>query len=107
MRICECVGGYDSGYLAIAFTPDDYLVSLGSYPNFPMIVWCWRTGEKIVIVDTPICDEIGQIIKITQMGRTVIGQMGKTCGKLLIWELDIIDKIVILKGILFFFPRQF
>ncbi|XP_018057221.1 PREDICTED: cilia- and flagella-associated protein 43, partial [Atta colombica] len=97
MRICECVGGYDSGYLAIAFTPDDYLVSLGSYPNFPMIVWCWRTGEKIVIVDTPICDEIGQIIKITQMGRTVIGQMGKTCGKLLIWELDIIDKIVILK----------
>ncbi|KYN21398.1 WD repeat-containing protein C10orf79 [Trachymyrmex cornetzi] len=71
-RICECVGDYDSGYLAIAFTPDDYLVSLGSYPNFPMIVWCWRTGEKIVIVDTPIRDEIGQIIKITQTGRIVI-----------------------------------
>ncbi|XP_018345203.1 PREDICTED: cilia- and flagella-associated protein 43-like [Trachymyrmex septentrionalis] len=96
-RICECVGGYDSGYLAIAFTPDDYLVSLGSYPNFPMIIWCWRTGTKIVIVDTPIRDEIGQIIKITQTGRTVIGQMGKTCGKLLTWELDIIDKIHFLK----------
>ncbi|KAG5337899.1 CFA43 protein, partial [Acromyrmex heyeri] len=93
MRICECVGGYDSGYLAIAFTPNDYLVSLGSYPNFPMIVWCWRTGEKIVIIDTPIRDEIGQIIKITQTGCTIIGQMGKTCGKLLTWELDIIDKI--------------
>ncbi|XP_018314718.1 cilia- and flagella-associated protein 43 [Mycetomoellerius zeteki] len=96
-RICECVGGYDNGYSAIAFTPDDYLVSLGSYPNFLMIVWCWRTGERIMIVDTPIRDEVGQMIKITRTGRTVIGQMGKSCGKLLTWELDVIDKIVILK----------
>ncbi|KAM0735838.1 Cilia and flagella-associated protein 43 [Formica fusca] len=96
-KICECVQGCKSGYLAIAFTSRDHLVSLGSYPNFPMIVWCWRTGEKIAIVDTPIRDEVGQIIRITQIGRTVIGQMGKTCGRLLTWELDVIGKTIILK----------
>lgn len=100
-RICECVGGCNSGYLAIAFTPEDYLVSLGSYPNFPMIVWCWRTGEKIALVDTLIRDDVGQIVKITQAGRSVVGQMGKTCGKLLTWELDVVDKLVILRGMSF------
>ncbi|XP_011695160.1 PREDICTED: cilia- and flagella-associated protein 43-like [Wasmannia auropunctata] len=96
-RVCECVGGCDSGYLATAFTPDNYLVSLGSHPNFPMIVWCWRTGKKIATVNTSIRDGVGQTIRITLMGRTVIGQMGKTCGKLLTWELDVVDKIIILK----------
>lgn len=97
-RICECVQGCINSYLAIAFTPHDHLVSLGAYPNFPLIVWCWRTGEKIAIVNTPIRDEVGQTIRITPVGRTVIGQVGKSCGKLLIWELDVVDKIVILKG---------
>ncbi|XP_077276380.1 cilia- and flagella-associated protein 43-like [Temnothorax americanus] len=96
-RICECVGGCNSGYLAIAFTPNDHLVSLGSYPSFPMIVWSWRTGEKIAIVNTLIRDEVGQMIRPTRTGRTVIGQMGKTCGKLFTWELDVVEKIVILK----------
>ncbi|XP_070512009.1 cilia- and flagella-associated protein 43-like [Cardiocondyla obscurior] len=96
-KICECVGGCDSGYLAIAFTPDDYLVSLGSYPNFPMIVWHWRTGEKIVVVDTLLRDDVGQIIRIPWTGRTAIAQMGKTCGKLFAWEFDVVDKLVILK----------
>lgn len=97
-KICECIQGCESGYLATAFTSRDHLVSLGSYPNFPMIIWCWRTGEKIAIVDTPIRDEVGQIIRITPVGRIIIGQMGKTCGKLLTWELDVIGKTVILKG---------
>lgn len=97
-RVCECVQGCDSGYLAIAFTAHDHLVSLGSYPNFPMIVWCWRTGGKIAVVNTSIRDEVGQIIRVTPTGRAVIGQMGKTCGRLLIWELNIVGKVVILKG---------
>ncbi|XP_072755711.1 cilia- and flagella-associated protein 43-like [Anoplolepis gracilipes] len=96
-KICQCVQGCKSGYLAIAFTSYNQLVSLGSYPSFSMIVWCWRTGEKLAIVNTPIRDEVGQIIRVTPMGRTVIGQMGKTCGRLLTWELDVIGKIVILK----------
>ncbi|EFN76990.1 WD repeat-containing protein C10orf79 [Harpegnathos saltator] len=96
-KICECVQGCVSGYLAIAFTAHDYLVSLGSYPDFPLIVWCWRTGEKIIVVDTSIRDEVGQTIKVTPTSRTVIAQVAKTCGKLFTWELDIVGKLVVLK----------
>lgn len=97
-KICECVQGCDSGYLAIAFTAHDHLVSLGSYPNFPLIVWCSRTGEKVIIINTPVSDEIGQIIRITPAGRSVVAQVGKTCGKLLTWELDVVGELVIVKG---------
>lgn len=97
-KISECVQGCASGYLAIAFTAHDHLVSLGSYPNFPLIVWSWRTGEKIIVMDTPVRDEVGQTIKVTPAGRTIIAQVGKTCGKLLTWDLDIVGKLVILKG---------
>lgn len=98
-KISQCVQGCQSGYLSIAFTAHDHLVSLGSYPDFPMIVWCWRTGVKIVKVDTSMQDEIGQIIRINPTKRIIIGQMGKTCGKLFTWELDIAGNLVIMKGI--------
>lgn len=97
-RICECARGCGGGYQAIAFTSRDHLVSLGAYPDFPMIVWCWRTGEKIAIVGTSMRDEVGQIVRITPIGRTVVGQMGSTCGRLFTWELDVVGKVVVLKG---------
>lgn len=99
-KICECVQGCVSGYLAIAFTARDHLVSLGSYPNFPLIVWCWQTGEKIIVMDTPVRDEVGQTIKVTPVGRAIIAQVGKTCGKLFTWEFNIVSKLIILKGTL-------
>ncbi|EZA49426.1 WD repeat-containing protein [Ooceraea biroi] len=70
-KVSECPPACESGYLAIAFTPHEYLVSLGSYPSFPLIVWCWRTGGKIAIVDTPVRDEVGQRIKITPSDHEV------------------------------------
>ncbi|XP_053995641.1 cilia- and flagella-associated protein 43-like [Hylaeus anthracinus] len=96
-KISECVGGCQSGYLATAFTMHDQLVSVGSYPQFPMILWSWRTGEKLVTVNTSIRDNVGQIIRVTQIGPMVIAQMGKTCGKLTTWELDVAGKMVTLK----------
>lgn len=76
-KISECVGGCSSGYLATAFTARDHVVSVGSYPRFPLIVWSWRTGERLVTVNTPIRDEVGQILRITLIGPTVIAQMGR------------------------------
>ncbi|XP_076231362.1 cilia- and flagella-associated protein 43-like [Calliopsis andreniformis] len=96
-KITECTGGCPTGYLANAFTGKDFLVSVGSYPNFPMIIWYWKTGEKLIAVNTPIRDEVGQILRITQVGPTVIAQMGRTCGQLLTWELEVAGKTVILK----------
>lgn len=97
-KISECTGECASGYLATAFTPGDHLISIGSYPMFTMIVWNWRTGEKIINVNTFIRDEVGQILRITHVGPTVVGQLGKTCGQLYTWELDVVGKVAIVKG---------
>lgn len=112
-KVSECTGGCPSGYLATAFTAQDYMVSVGFYPHFAMIVWNWRTGEKIISVNTEIRDEVGQILRITQVGPTVIGQMGRTCGTMFTWELSIAGNVAVLKGknrifqpsLIFTFPR--
>ncbi|KAG7197932.1 hypothetical protein KM043_016169 [Ampulex compressa] len=97
IKISECCRGCANGYLATAFTHHEHLVSMGFYPNFPMTIWSWKTGEKIIAVKTAIRDNIGQILRVTQTGLTYVAQMGKTCGKLFIWEVNIVDRVVILK----------
>ncbi|OAD57469.1 WD repeat-containing protein 96 [Eufriesea mexicana] len=106
-KISECTGGCVSGYITTAFTAGDYLVSIDSYPLFVMTVWKWRTGEKVITVDTSIRDEVGQILRITQIGPNVAAQLGKTCGKLYTWELDIAGSVAILKGKNLILPFKF
>ncbi|CAL7945361.1 unnamed protein product [Xylocopa violacea] len=97
-KIAECASGCQSGYIATAFAAGDHLVSVGSYSQFPMTIWNWRTGEKVTTVNTTsIRDDVGQILRITQLGPCVVAQMGRTCGKLFTWELDVVLKIAILK----------
>ncbi|KAF7398632.1 hypothetical protein HZH66_006529 [Vespula vulgaris] len=96
-KISECIQGSINGYSAIAFTATDYLVSMGYYPHFEMILWCWRTGEKIMNVNTRMPNDVEQILRINQTGPTLIAQLGKTCGALFIWSFDVISKSYILK----------
>ncbi|XP_046822156.1 cilia- and flagella-associated protein 43-like [Vespa crabro] len=96
-KISECIQGSKNGYSAIAFTAGDYLVSVGYYPKFSMILWSWRTGEKIMNVNTPMQNDVKQILRINQTGPTFIAQLGKTCGELFIWSLNVISKTYILK----------
>lgn len=98
-KISECTHGCIKEYSDIAFTPGDYLVSVGYYPKFSMILWSWRTGEKIMNVNTPMQSDIKQIIRINQIGPTLIAQLGITCGELFVWSLDAIGKVYILKGV--------
>ncbi|CAK9809620.1 Cilia- and flagella-associated protein 43 [Anthophora quadrimaculata] len=95
-KIAECSGGCPSGFLATAFTEGDHIISVGSFPYFRMTVWNWRTGDKIISVDSFIRDEVGQILRITQIGPIVVAQLGKTCGKLYTWEVEVFGKVAIL-----------
>ncbi|XP_014610043.1 PREDICTED: cilia- and flagella-associated protein 43-like [Polistes canadensis] len=88
-KISECVRGSKGGYLATAFTANDYLLSMGYFPHYPMALWSWKTGEKIVEVNTCIRDEVGQILRINQIGPTLVAQMGKTCGKFTDYEIKL------------------
>ncbi|KAL2712341.1 cilia- and flagella-associated protein 43-like [Vespula squamosa] len=96
-KISECIQGSINEYLAVAFTVTDYLVSVSCYPHFSMILWSWRTGEKIMNVNTRMQSDVKQILRINLTGPTLIAQLGRTCGQLFIWSFDVISKHYILK----------
>ncbi|XP_060835447.1 cilia- and flagella-associated protein 43 isoform X1 [Rhopalosiphum padi] len=41
-----------SPYKSILFLRLEYLIGLRDYPTFDLIVWAWRIGEKLLVVDT-------------------------------------------------------
>lgn len=55
VAVCKLDTG-PSSYLSCCFTGTEYLVSLTSYPLFQLIIWLWRTGEKIHSVQTALTD---------------------------------------------------
>lgn len=63
-KISTCVHkkhGQRSFCLSCIFIGSDYLVTLNSYPSFQLIIWLWRTGENLRIIDTDISDINQQI----------------------------------------------
>lgn len=54
--------GAPEGYLSLSFTYSSYLVSLTTQPYYNLIIWNWRTKEKILVQETFIKDPF-QIIK--------------------------------------------
>ncbi|XP_012257347.4 cilia- and flagella-associated protein 43-like [Athalia rosae] len=94
----ECPKGGPSGYLATTFTEHEYLVTLASYPHFSLVVWSWRTGERLATVSTGIKDIDLQEIVATHTGPTMIAQLGKESGKLSVWQMRSCGKMVSLKS---------
>lgn len=44
--------GNKCGYLKLAFSDGVYFVSLSTFPEYNLIIWNWRTGEKFTSVKT-------------------------------------------------------
>lgn len=86
IRVSECHRGSNSSYSAICFTPGEHLVSLGSHPTHSITIWCWRTGEKVASIGTPIRDIAGQSLRVASGKPILIAQLGRQSGKLHIWE---------------------
>lgn len=97
-QLSECLKGGPSGYLATAFTEHEHLVTLASYPYFPLTIWSWRTGDRLATVPTHIRDINSQMITTTYSGPTMIAQLGKESGKLTIWQMRMYGKMVSLRS---------
>ena len=105
-KVSECLSGSKNGYLSTAFTPADHLISLGSNPTYSIIIWAWRTGEKLSSVDTSISDIEGQMIRVTHNKPTLIAQLGRRSGKLTIWETCPAGKTIILTSHEVVLPKE-
>ncbi|XP_034943890.1 uncharacterized protein [Chelonus insularis] len=85
--ISECLKGTEHAYLAVELTSSDYLVSLDSHPTYLLMIWNWKNGEQLFVIETPINDLQGQIIKVADCKMKSIAQLGKDSGKLVVWKI--------------------
>ncbi|CAD1472325.1 unnamed protein product [Heterotrigona itama] len=51
-RVSLCAGSRESnGYACCTFAGTEYLLSHATFPDFSLIVWQWRTGERLAIIN--------------------------------------------------------
>ena len=96
-KISECTNGIKIGYLATVFAGTDFLVSIGTYTDFTLVIWNWKTGEKLKSISTSIPDPEGQVLQANYRKPILVAQLGRNYGKLCIWEVIAAGKVVILK----------
>ncbi|XP_074094526.1 cilia- and flagella-associated protein 43 isoform X2 [Cotesia typhae] len=96
-KISTCVHkkhGQRSFCLSCIFVGSDYLVTLNSYPSFQLIIWLWRTGENLRIIDTDISD-INQQISCSMTLPMFLTQRGDS-GRIKVYEVSVCSKIILL-----------
>lgn len=51
-RISRCTGSEEEiGYLCCVFAGTEYLIGQGTYPDFCLLLWNWRTGERLTKIN--------------------------------------------------------
>lgn len=61
-RISRCVlADKTNGYLSCSFAGTEYLISLTNFPDFRLIVWLWKTGKHVAVLNTKIDDLVQEI----------------------------------------------
>ncbi|XP_046600315.1 cilia- and flagella-associated protein 43 isoform X3 [Neodiprion lecontei] len=91
-KVSTCSDGAPNGYLSSAFSGTEYLVTLSSFPQFDIILWQWRTGEKMAVRSTSVSDP-KQLIKCSSMAPYTIVQLGSTSGRLVVHEISVCSRI--------------
>ncbi|XP_011872064.1 PREDICTED: uncharacterized protein LOC105564361 isoform X2 [Vollenhovia emeryi] len=93
-RISRCVlPDRINGYLSCSFVGMEYLVSLTSFPDFRLIVWLWRTGKHVAMLNTKI-DNLVQEIFCSPNPPHLIAQFGADDNTLSVYQVRTCSKIV-------------
>ncbi|KAL0119320.1 hypothetical protein PUN28_009711 [Cardiocondyla obscurior] len=82
-----------NGYLSCSFAGTEYLASLTSFPDFRLIVWLWKTGERVAMIDTKI-DNLVQQIQCSPNPPHLISQYGADDKTLSFYQVRTCSKIV-------------
>ncbi|KAK0169138.1 hypothetical protein PV327_002884 [Microctonus hyperodae] len=89
------------GYLSSVFAGTEYLITLTSFPDFQLIVWLWKTGENLKVIDTKIEDYI-QLITCSPSSPFFLSQLGESTGQIILYEMTVCAKIISLNPTLSF-----
>ncbi|KAF5280666.1 hypothetical protein FQA39_LY05314 [Lamprigera yunnana] len=88
--------GTDEDYLQLAFTENDYLISLNDSPSFAIILWNWRNGTKVHTVNTNTYGRY-QSLKCNLTTPIVVAQLETGSNTINIWDVNMCGKICIMK----------
>ncbi|XP_039283086.1 cilia- and flagella-associated protein 43 isoform X2 [Nilaparvata lugens] len=79
----------DDFYVALAFSPSEYLISLTGLPSYEIAMWNWRTGEKLASAGSGLKFNL-QTIKFSPHSPSVFFQFARNKvdghGGLRLWE---------------------
>ncbi|EGI69240.1 WD repeat-containing protein C10orf79 [Acromyrmex echinatior] len=93
-RISRCIlPDKINGYLSCSFAGTEYLISLTTFPDFQLIVWLWRTGKHVAMLNTKI-DNLNQEIYCSPNPPHLISQLGIDNNTLSIYQVRTCSKIV-------------
>ncbi|KAG5339959.1 CFA43 protein, partial [Acromyrmex charruanus] len=93
-RISRCIlPDKINGYLSCSFAGTEYLISLTTFPDFQLIVWLWRTGKRVAMLNTKI-DNLNQEIYCSPNPPHLISQLGIDNNTLSIYQVRTCSKIV-------------
>ncbi|GJQ81907.1 hypothetical protein Trydic_g3740, partial [Trypoxylus dichotomus] len=84
--ISKLPGGTEDGYISLAFSEAEYLISLSGIPSFKITVWNWRNGERINSRETNL-DTPNQLLKCNYGSPVLLAQMGVNTNQLKVWEV--------------------
>lgn len=105
VKISECNRGSKIGYLSTTFT-EDFLLSIGTYPDFTLIIWSWKTGEQVKLINTSIHDSVSQVLRTNFKKPILVAQMGSKLGRLCIWHVAVAGKMLNLKDHEIILPKK-
>ncbi|RZB40349.1 hypothetical protein BDFB_006651, partial [Asbolus verrucosus] len=79
------------GYVSMVFTDTSLLLAVGDLPDFNLVVWNWRRGEKLATKNTSIWVQ-DQLLKSNFSSPVILAQLGVGTTKLHIWDIFICGK---------------
>ncbi|XP_029667223.1 cilia- and flagella-associated protein 43-like [Formica exsecta] len=93
-RISRCVlPDKINGYSSCSFAGTEYLISLTNFPDFRLIVWLWKTGKHVAMLNMKIHDLVQEIC-CSPNPPHLISQLGIVDGTLSICQIRTCSKIV-------------
>ncbi|KAJ8921824.1 hypothetical protein NQ315_008456 [Exocentrus adspersus] len=94
--ILKIPNGPSEGYSALAFSETSLLVTVGNLPEFILMMYNWRKGEKIGELRSNLKLE-GQVVKCSWGRPVYVSQMCKYHNKLLLWDIFVCCKTAVLE----------
>nr|CAD7395214.1 unnamed protein product [Timema cristinae] len=93
------------GYTNLVFSELEYIVSLSTFPQFIITVWCWRTGAKLAWKESGNTQSGQQLLRCSLSSPVIVSQMLEMSECLLLWEINVCSKRCMLSKNQVFLPE--